>query len=407
MTLSIRVEITPILLLFGLAALPANACLNDRDTARTEQLHALSIADDTAGANNAARVLTGRFERNPASYYRMRIARLTTWLKENPDDIDGYDDIAVAFDRIGKDSSAIAWIETKGRQLEAQSGKQTDSMPFELRERWYRYYANRGTFRVHQWIRAGADPKKISAVRQAHDDIERALMLNSHAHFGRERVQARVMQWILDMDAPKPPANTPLPLGDYLGGINDHTRPANGLVGLIELGGAWESIDVYDAIATLSRNNRPGVALFAAERVRELLAAGRHSLFPRRNPDSLFDTNAGYVESKLSMRPLSAGRTKFLELRVEAETWNLQRAAYMEARMARGTHPDTDAAFWSGWLEPRPPSLELPFRERLIYTVLRPWFWGPLAWLAGATIAVSLWRRLRRRSHLFFKIPHD
>ena len=399
MALHIRVHNLIVAVLLVSAATPALACLNDRDTARTEQLHALSIQDDTAGTNNAARILTGRFERNPAVYYRTRIARLQPWLEKNPDDIDAYDDIAVAFDRIGDDTSAIRWIETKRTQLEAKSGKQTLNMPGELQNRWYRYYANIGTFRVHQWIRAGAAPTQIDAVQMGRDEIEKALLLNSNAHYGRERVQLLVMKWIIDMEALKATKGqraVTYPLAYYLEGRKD-PRLANGLVGLIELGGAWESIDVYDAIATLWRNKRPGVALFAAERVRELLAAGRHSLFAADLPDSHFVENARYVESKLSVRPRTAGLSKFRELRAEAEQWNRNRAAYMEARIAHGEHPDTNASFWSGWHEPQPPSLELTFGEQLIYTLLRPWVKWPLTWLACSLIAITAWRRLRRR----------
>ncbi len=387
-----------ICLLTSLAAIPAHACLNDRDTARTEQLNALSIKDENAGVRNAARILTGRFERNPPAYYQARIARLKNVLRSNPGDIDTYDDIAVAYDRLGNDSNAIAWIEGKRKRLEQNGGARSANMPEALKERWYRYFANIGTFRVHQWVRQGGDAKQIAAVKQSRDEIAEALKLKPHAHFGREAAQLRVLKWIVDVQAVRPlnSGDTAYAtLGNSLDGPRRDPLFDKGLVGLIELGGAWESVDVYDAIATLWRDKRPGIALFAAERVRELLASGHHSLFRNLFPDSAFTANADYVESKLTDRPRGAGLAKYRQLRAEAEQWHRNRTAYMEGRMALGLHPDTNPEFWSGWREPIPPSLDLPLSEQVIYTLVQPWVVWPLLWFAGAVTLIVSWRRLR------------
>ena len=50
-------------------------------------------------------------------------------------------------------------------------------------------------------------------------------------------------------------------------------------------------------------------------------------------------------------------RTKYRELRAEAEAWQRERIGFMMRRLEAGRHPDTDPAFWSGY-NPRPaPSL--------------------------------------------------
>src|SRR5262245_22181554 len=85
----------------------APACLNDRDT----------LADEARKNRDILTTLVGGFERNPPLYYEMRIDRIKKDLAKNPKLIDEYDDIAVAYDRIGKDDDAIKWIEGKKTQL--------------------------------------------------------------------------------------------------------------------------------------------------------------------------------------------------------------------------------------------------------------------------------------------------
>ncbi len=48
-----------------LAAMPAHACINDRDT----------LAEEIKGLPDVAQIITGRFERNPPLYHQMRIDR--------------------------------------------------------------------------------------------------------------------------------------------------------------------------------------------------------------------------------------------------------------------------------------------------------------------------------------------
>lgn len=126
------------------AAGPARACLNDRDT----------IAAEARQYPDVIRVISGRFERNPPLYYQMRIDREKAELLRHPDLLADYDDISVAYDRLGDDVDAIAWIEKKHRLLPRYNPHKPA-----LKEQWYRYWANAGTVRVHKWIRDGADPK--------------------------------------------------------------------------------------------------------------------------------------------------------------------------------------------------------------------------------------------------------
>ena len=159
----------------------AHACLNDRDT----------LAEEIKGLPDVVQVVTGRFERDPPLYYQMRLARVAAGLKAAPDLLPEYDDAGVACDRLGRDAEAIAWMDRKRARLVRLNV--ADPV---VKEQWYRYNANVGTFWVHQWIRAGADRRRIGEVRKARGYIAEAIKINPNAHFGREKYQLRVMDWI-------------------------------------------------------------------------------------------------------------------------------------------------------------------------------------------------------------------
>ena len=69
-----------------------------------------------------------------------------------PNRLDLYDDLAVAYDRLGQSDKAIAWMERK-RQLLGQLPEDAPGR----RDVLYRYYANIGTFYAHRWIGNGGD----------------------------------------------------------------------------------------------------------------------------------------------------------------------------------------------------------------------------------------------------------
>src|ERR1700712_637402 len=84
------------------------ACLWDRDTP----------ADEAKGLPEVVAVLTGRFERNPPLYYRMRLDRVAKSLEAHPDDLAAYDDAGVACDRLGLGDEAVSWMEKKKARLD-------------------------------------------------------------------------------------------------------------------------------------------------------------------------------------------------------------------------------------------------------------------------------------------------
>ena len=260
----------------ALVALPANACLNDRDSD--------SLATQAAQLPQTLRVITGRFERNPPLYYQMRIERERAQLQATPRQFGLYDDIAVALDKLGRDDEALQTIERKRALLPAFDANDKTN-----REHWYRYFANAGTFRAHQFLKAGAPLAKLGEMKAARAQIKRAIEIKPDAHFGRERYQLMAMDWILARKSKKTQDTLGqwIARGDKWEEVNgtqtlkgsNRRRAVEGLSGLIVLGGAWQSPDVFEALGA-ALETKDGVTLryLAFLRAQELLESGKHSM---------------------------------------------------------------------------------------------------------------------------------
>ncbi len=354
----------PLLLLVLLVALPlgARACLNDRDSD--------ALAVQNGRVPDALRVVSGRFERNPPRFYQMRIARVSGELKVHPRDFGLYDDLAVAHDKLGDDEAALRVMAAKRAQLPAYNAHDKAN-----KEAWYRFFANDGTFRAHLFLHAGAPVAGLGEMKQARAEIARALRIKPNAHFGREKYQVAVMDWVVLAKTGK----TELSLGDWMqarfkwdGGYDWPRQPlapqnqeaAQGLAGLIVLGAAWRSPDVFDALAT-ALEARPTIALsyLARHRSQELLAGGAKSLQPK----AVLPLDEYWLRDRMD-RGLNDTNAKTLDafypkLRADAEAWQTRRAAWMNARFVRGEHPDTDADFWRGWQDSAPMSLDVAWYD--------------------------------------------
>jgi len=325
-------------------------------------------------------VLTGRFERNPPLFYEMRLDRVTAHLQSHPDDLAAYDDAGVACDRLGRGDEAIAWMEKKRVQLDRLNG----SRP-EVTDHLYRYHANLGTFLAHRWVRQGSDRSQIDQVKKARDEIAKALEINPNAHFGREKYQLQALGWIVD-----PPKAAGLPdLPNLLGldpsGLGELEDPkvadqaVRGLAGLIVLGNAWESVDVFHALSVALRHDtlgfqkdrnggRNNLAYLAWLRCRELIDAGKGSMLPDAPKGEDLKgllPRPDFVEGDALLDPA------FVKLRAEADVWQKARTTFMTGRLKEGRHPDSDRDFWKGYTErpaPGMPTKSVPqvYNERLL-----------------------------------------
>ncbi len=335
----------------------AQACLWDEDTLRME---AEGMPETTA-------VITGWFKRNPRRYYEMRLARSVEEIEKNPAALAAYDNAGVAADRLGRGEAALAWMERKQAQLQ-----QMDPEAANTREHRYRYLANRGTFLVHQWLRQGAKLENVQLLAQSKKIIVQAIELNANAHFGREHYQLAAMTWLLQALGAKNTVDKPLPYNSLLTAVEGYPNRTNiqmwsaqdestnpeilraikGVSGLIVLGNAWESIDIYYALAwSLADAGHASLAYLAKLRILELVKAGHHSLHP---------TGKKVKELRKALERNGTTNTKEIDnyyqsARIGAKKWQKRRWEFMEKQMAIGKHPDTHPDFWIGFQDTEPP----------------------------------------------------
>jgi len=343
------------------------ACLNDRDTLEFElrnvdALHRITNETDVekkgaAIQELALRAIGGRFERYPDLYYQMRIARLLNKPKLTAAE---YDDLAVAYDRLGKVDAAIRTILDSGNLRKSEDDK-------------YRFHANYGTFLVHRWIINGHKATDVATLKQSIEEIQSALKINPKSHFGREGVQLELEKTWMPGDQ------------HWFGHGNDALTDEDtivGLSGIVMMGLGYELPDVYGLMSERRVPSQAGRSLlqsFAELRETELIRQGKTLLDPHQ------------------IKPIdeySDGKAEYRRLREDGERVYQDRLAYMKPRLARGEHPDTDPSFWAGWKEPPQPVLNpVPSQSDAYYLYIA-------AWLLVGVIALAivwLWRRRRKR----------
>jgi len=384
-------------LLLLAASRPADACLNDTDSD--------TLAREARRFPDLVQVITGRFERNPPLYYQMRLRRVASEIAAHPEKLNLYDDAAVACDRLSRDDEAIAWIEKKHARLAGTS-------PFDatVHEDWYRYYANVGTFRVHRWLRAGADPKRLTEVKQAREEIAQAIRIKPDAHFGREKYQLLAMDWLITVKGwHTTETNTPPTLWEYLWQKDSNDKAAiQGLSGLIVLGNAWESADIFETLAAIlygQRNNK--VALLAELRYAELFKSGHKPLVQTSSELSTrlnqqAPTSISWDIAPEAIHDGPAIWAIFRRLRADAEAWQTARWKYMMTRLRAGDHPDIDPDFWKDWHETPAPSLGPLEDHNPVALNAFPQASGCVAILI---LAIALTTRVRQRRHLLPDTP--
>ena len=116
-------------------------------------------------------LVTGKFLRHSDAFYRWRIQDRQQKLKSDAQRLDWLDDLAVAYDKTGQQDLAIETIQRKQA----------------IKPDLYETHANWGTFLVH----AGRFEEGLVHLKQA-------VEINPDAHFGRERYQILLIEYLLD-----------------------------------------------------------------------------------------------------------------------------------------------------------------------------------------------------------------
>lgn len=139
-------------------------------------------------------VIHERFAKHGPAYYleRDRIVRekLAALAPDDPAAFPLLDDLAVGVERLGRSDEATAILRDKLARQEAKGLKGRDL---------YTSYANLGTFLIHgSFARAaGGDADARERFREGIEFVRKSVEVNPEAHFGRERWQAAVAEFLL------------------------------------------------------------------------------------------------------------------------------------------------------------------------------------------------------------------
>lgn len=142
------------------ALMIALPCLWDRDT----------LDQELSRFPTALELITGRFPRHSREFYEWRIEDREQSLKAGVISAEYLDDLAVAHSKLGEDARAI--------ELMAQKERDYPDL--------YTTAANLGTFHIH----AGNHEEGLT-------HIQRAILINPDAHFGREIYQALLVEYVI------------------------------------------------------------------------------------------------------------------------------------------------------------------------------------------------------------------
>ncbi len=139
----------------------AVACMWDYDTIRMERTRFPGTLE----------LITGKFLRHSPEFYHWRIANRLKRLETDPTNVALLDDLAVAYDKTGQHEKAIA---TAIATEKLQPGR-------------YETAANLGTFFFH-----------AGKLEDGLPHIDRALKINPNAHFGREKYQRLLVEYVIE-----------------------------------------------------------------------------------------------------------------------------------------------------------------------------------------------------------------
>ncbi len=156
-----------------LVAAPAKACLWDSDT----------IAEERSKFPSAMEILAGKYNRHSPAFYEWRIKDRQKKLAADPDNLALLDDLGVALCKTGKFKEAVAI----GERALALDAKRYESL------------SNLGTYHIF-----AGDLEKSAEL------IKAALVIEPDAHFGREKYQLYLVEYMMEVKRVKGQVRLPL-----------------------------------------------------------------------------------------------------------------------------------------------------------------------------------------------------
>lgn len=137
----------------------AFACLWDSDT----------FAEEALTQKDVAEIVRGRIAKHSTFFYEEKVGYTRPLVDAGDAGVERFDDLAVAYEKLGKLDEAIAVMAAKEQRFPRQ----------------YTTLANLGTFHAHR----GEYPRALELLKAA-------LVLNPEAHFGREKYQVKALEYL-------------------------------------------------------------------------------------------------------------------------------------------------------------------------------------------------------------------
>jgi hypothetical protein len=371
-----------LILLGAVIASQASACAWDYDT----------LSQEAQKSPDVLAALVGRVRTFPPEYYEFRIRRSSEIVAKDPKNLDELDNLIVAHDKLKDAKASFRYLAMKRKALDAKPNKDHE----------YRYWANLGTVEAHEWVRQGK--KDDALIKSAIKNLETCIKLNPSAHFGREIVQVRMLQVMLeqvqDSQRKTPRAydeESALDVFMELG--RDKIR--KGAIGMMSVGSGPDSA-VLVAVLSHSIEKSDGIlGSVAANRLSELVNGHSRGSTRQRMSSELgrYDTTSykdfpfgDILRSPMDFEQVDA---EYDRLRQEAREYRKLTDDYIKTRLKQGKHPDNDPRFWDDWQVPPAPVLNsilnpgVPFTTKLI---------AAFVGLIGVLIPFGIYRLVRRRS---------
>jgi Tfp pilus assembly protein PilF len=202
----------------------AVACLWDYDTLLAERSRFPTTLE----------LITGKFLRHSPEFYEWRVQDRLKKLEADPENLAFLDDLAVAYDKLGKQDLAIELMEKKEK----------------IKPGLYETAANHGTFHAHAGRFAEALPY-----------LKKAIEINPDAHFGREKYQILLIEYSLAQPTQQTFAEY---LQEQLKGLpSDEEKNAaiKGVLGIVRFGNHDNPkvLAALGSLLTFDRGERPDV----------------------------------------------------------------------------------------------------------------------------------------------------